>query len=88
MSHLEFSVAIRTIGLSTAIWMGKNCRKKWSWQKAVEEAVQLKAAIGSSVLIAPGKLGYLKLVGELFDKLVGAESIFEGVRESKVCVVG
>jgi hypothetical protein len=48
----------------------------------------LKAAIGSSVLIAPGKLGYLKLVGELFYKLVGAESIFEGVRESKVCVVG
>jgi hypothetical protein len=39
MSHLEFSVAIRTIGLSTAIWMRKNCRKKWSWQKAVEEAV-------------------------------------------------
>jgi uncharacterized protein len=44
----------------------------------------LKAAIDSSVLIALGKLGYLKLVRELFDKLVVAESVFEEIRVDEV----
>ena len=44
----------------------------------------MKAAIDSSVLIVLGKLGYLKLVRELFEKLVVAESVFEEVRGDEV----
>jgi uncharacterized protein len=47
----------------------------------------LKAAIDSSVLIALGKLGYLKLVGEIFDKLIVAESVLEEIRGDEVCTV-
>jgi predicted nucleic acid-binding protein len=47
----------------------------------------LKAAVDSSVLIALGKLGYLKLVGEIFDKLVVAESVLEEIRGDEVCTV-
>jgi len=39
----------------------------------------LKAAVDSSVLLALGKLGYLKLVGQLFDKLFVAQSVFEEI---------
>jgi predicted nucleic acid-binding protein len=49
--------------------------------------VQLKATVDSSVLIALGKLGYLKLVGEIFDKLVVAESVLEEIRGDEVCNV-
>ena len=47
----------------------------------------MKAAVDSSVLIALGKLGYLKLVGEIFDKLVVAESVLEEIRGDEVCIV-
>lgn len=47
----------------------------------------MKAAVDSSVLIALGKLGYLKLVGEIFDKLVVAESVLEEIRGDEVCTV-
>ena len=47
----------------------------------------MKAAIDSSVLIALGKLGYLKLVGEIFDKLIVAESVLEEIRGDEVCTV-
>ena len=47
----------------------------------------MKAAIDSSVLIALGKLGYLNLVGEVFDKLVVAESVLEEIRGDEVCTV-
>lgn len=39
----------------------------------------MKAAVDSSVLLALGKLGYLKLVGQLFDKLFVAQSVFEEI---------
>jgi predicted nucleic acid-binding protein len=39
----------------------------------------LKATVDSSVLLALGRLGYLKLVGELFDKLFVAQSVFEEI---------
>jgi hypothetical protein len=44
----------------------------------------LKATVNTSVLIALGKLGYLRLVKKLFDKLVIAESVFEEVKDSEV----
>lgn len=49
--------------------------------------MQLKAAIDSSVIIALGKIGYLKLVGEIFDKLVVAESVLEEIRGDEVCTI-
>ncbi len=39
----------------------------------------MKATVDSSVLLALGKLGYLKLVGQLFDKLFVAQSVFEEI---------
>ena len=44
----------------------------------------MKAAVDTSVLIALGKLGYLRLVKKLFDKLVIAESVLEEVKDSEV----
>jgi len=44
----------------------------------------LKAVVNTSVLIALGKLGYLRLIRKLFDKLVIAESVFEEIRDSEV----
>jgi len=44
----------------------------------------LKAVINASVLIVLGKLGYLGLLKQLFDKLVIAKSVFEEVREKEV----
>jgi hypothetical protein len=44
----------------------------------------LKAVINTSVLIALGKLSYLKLIRKLFDKLVMAESVFEEIKDSEV----
>ena len=44
----------------------------------------MRAAIDSSVLIAFGKLGYLKLIAQLFDKFVVAESVFEEIRADQV----
>lgn len=44
----------------------------------------MKAVINTSVLIALGKLHYLRLIGKLFDKLVIAESVFEEIRDSEV----
>ena len=41
----------------------------------------MKATVDSSVLIALGKLGYLKMDGELFDKLVVPESVLEEIKE-------
>jgi predicted nucleic acid-binding protein len=41
--------------------------------------MQLKAAVDSSVLLALGKLGYLKLVTGLFDELFVAQSVFEEI---------
>ncbi len=46
----------------------------------------LKATVDSSVLIALGKLGYLKLVGQLFDKLVVPESVLAEIKEDRVCI--
>jgi len=46
----------------------------------------LKAVIDASVLVALGKLGYLRLITKLFNKLVIAESVFEEIRESEVFV--
>lgn len=39
----------------------------------------MKVTVDSSVLLALGKLGYLKLVSELFDKLFVAQSVFEEI---------
>jgi len=44
----------------------------------------LKAVINTSVLVALGKLGYLRLIPKIFDKLVIAESVFEEIRDSEV----
>lgn len=44
----------------------------------------MKAVINTSVLVALGKLGYLRLIGKLFDKLIIAESVFEEIRDSEV----
>lgn len=44
----------------------------------------MKAVADTSVLIALGKLGYLKLVNRLFDDLVIAESVFEEVEDTPV----
>jgi predicted nucleic acid-binding protein len=44
----------------------------------------LKAAANTSVLLALGRLGYLKLLKEVFDKIVVGESVFEEVRDSEV----
>lgn len=44
----------------------------------------MKAAVNTSVLIALGNLGYLKLVNALFDELIIAESVFEEIRDSEV----
>jgi predicted nucleic acid-binding protein len=46
--------------------------------------LQLKATIDSSVIIALGKLGYLKLVCRLFDKLIISESVLEEIRKDPV----
>jgi predicted nucleic acid-binding protein len=39
----------------------------------------LKAAVDTSVLLALGKLGYLKLLGHLFDKVFVAQLVFEEI---------
>jgi len=39
----------------------------------------LKAAVDTSVLLALGKLGYLNLLGNLFDTLFVAQSVFEEI---------
>lgn len=39
----------------------------------------MKAAVDTSVLLALGKLGYLKLLGNLFDTLFVAQSVFEEI---------
>ncbi|MGA2386382.1 MAG: hypothetical protein ABSG33_07610 [Candidatus Bathyarchaeia archaeon] len=44
----------------------------------------MKATVDSSVLLALGKLGYLKLLGKVFDKLFVAQSVFEEVRNDEV----
>lgn len=44
----------------------------------------MKATVDTSVLIALGKLGYLRLVKKLFNKLVIAESVFEEAKDSEV----
>ena len=44
----------------------------------------MKAVVNTSVLIALGKLGYLRLIRKLFDKLVIAESVFEEIKDSEV----
>ena len=44
----------------------------------------MKAVVNTSVLIALGKLGYLRLIRKLFDKLIIAESVFEEIRDSEV----
>ncbi len=41
--------------------------------------MQLKVTADSSVLLALGKLGYPKLVNELFDKVFVAQSVFEEI---------
>ena len=46
--------------------------------------MQLKATIDSSVIIALGKLGCLKLVCRLFDKLIISESVLEEIRKDPV----
>ena len=46
----------------------------------------MKTVINTSVLVALGKLGYLRLIGKLFDKLVIAECVFEEIRDSEVFV--
>ncbi len=48
--------------------------------------MQLKATVDSSVLIALGKLGYLKLAEALFDKLVVPESVLAEIKEDQVCI--
>jgi predicted nucleic acid-binding protein len=45
--------------------------------------VQLKVTIDSSVLLALGKLGYLKLTGELFDKLFLAEAVWAEINKDE-----
>jgi predicted nucleic acid-binding protein len=45
--------------------------------------VQLKVTADSSVLLALGKLGYLELLGELFDKIFVAKSVFEEISEDQ-----
>jgi hypothetical protein len=44
----------------------------------------MKAAVDTSVLIALGKLGYLKDVKTLFDRLIIAEAVFEEIKDSEV----
>lgn len=44
----------------------------------------MKAAVDSSVLLAVGKLGYLKHFAELFDKLFVAQSVFEEISGDKI----
>lgn len=44
----------------------------------------MKAIVDSSVLLAVDKLGYIKLMGELFDKLFVAQSVFEEIKEDEV----
>ena len=44
----------------------------------------MKATVDTSVLIALGKLGYLKDVKKLFDRLIIAESVFEEIKDSEV----
>lgn len=46
--------------------------------------MQLKAAVDSSVLLAVGKLGYLKHFNELVDKLIVAQSVFEEISGDEV----
>lgn len=46
----------------------------------------MKATVDSSVLIALGKLGYLKLVEELFDKVVVPEFVLAEIKEDQVCI--
>jgi predicted nucleic acid-binding protein len=44
----------------------------------------LKAAVDTSVLLALGKLGYLKLLGHLFDKVFVAQSVFEEISGDEI----
>jgi predicted nucleic acid-binding protein len=46
--------------------------------------VQLKVCVDSSVLLAVGKLGYLKHLGELFNKLLVAQSVFEEISGDEI----
>jgi len=47
----------------------------------------LKAAVDTSVLLALGKLGYLNLVGHLFDKLFVAQSVFEEISGDEIAAL-
>jgi predicted nucleic acid-binding protein len=43
----------------------------------------IEVVINTSVLLALGKLGYLRLIRKLFDKLVIAESVFRRLEAAK-----
>jgi predicted nucleic acid-binding protein len=47
--------------------------------------MQLKATIDSSVVLALGKLGYLKLACQVFDKLIVPQSVLEEIKNDQVC---
>ncbi|MEM0161944.1 MAG: DUF3368 domain-containing protein, partial [Thermoproteota archaeon] len=44
----------------------------------------MRAVANTSVILAFGKLGYLKLLGGVFDKIVIGEFVFEEVKDSEV----
>ncbi len=84
MSRSEFSGLLKTIGFQLVTWMKKNQEKKQRLVNACLKAVQLKVAIDSSVLLALGKLGYLKLASELFEKLFLAEAVFAEISGDEI----